>query len=424
MRKGFLFDHNRCVGCGACKAGCFNENGWPLNVRDIFVKSDMTCSAVMTINLSLACNHCENAECMEGCPASCYSRDELTGAVIIDDKKCLGCKYCTWNCPYDAPRFDNVRKTIVKCNFCVDRLKDGFSPACSLACPTGALRFGEINTDNQVNTLPWFPDKDLRPALGFTGDKVVKPLRIIPGNLFDDDIIPDLAAKILTGENWSLVAFSFLSTLSVSVVVASLINGVFPGILVLAPLLVLAAGSSIFHLGKWKRAWRAVNNIRRSPLSREILFFLTFSCVAVSAILFRFFLLMPLSSVLGLILLLAIDSVYLFSDNRKQVLLHSGQAFVSALLIVSFVTGMKFPFIFIAAIKLSSSFYLFSLQKESGILTVIRFIRMVLLLLSGAGFISGRSYPGPEILVLLLLGELLDRLLFYADFSPPNIKRQ
>jgi Fe-S-cluster-containing dehydrogenase component/DMSO reductase anchor subunit len=422
MRKGFLFDHNRCVGCGACKAGCFNENGWPVNVRDIFIKDEMTSSSVITMNLSMGCNHCETAECMQGCPASCFSRDELSGAVIIDDNKCLGCKYCIWNCPYDAPKFDKIGKTIVKCNFCVNRLRDGYSPACTLACPTGALGFGEIKTFSPENTKTWFPDKDLNPAIQFRGKTAIKPLKIIPGNLFGEEIPEDSQSNVFMDENRSLAVFSFIATLSVSVVVTSLLKGVFPGLLVLAPLLILAVVSSMFHLGKWTRAWRAVNNFKTSPLSREIFFFLAFSCCSVAAILLRIRLLMPVSSVLGLILLLTVDRVYSFADNRKQVLLHSGQTFISSLLIISFVSGMMIPFIFISLIRISSSFYIFSHRNDSGKLLVMRYIRIALLVLAGAAFISGRSHPGPEILVLLLAGELLDRLLFYADFSPLNIK--
>jgi Fe-S-cluster-containing dehydrogenase component/DMSO reductase anchor subunit len=422
MRKGFLFDHNRCVGCGACKAGCFIENGWPLNVREIFIKSEMTTSSVMTMNLSMACNHCETAECMQGCPASCFSRDKLSGAVIVDGNKCLGCKYCTWNCPYDAPKFDKIGKTIIKCNFCVNRLSDGYSPACTLACPTGALGFGEIKTFSHVNTKTWFPDKDLNPAIEFRGKTALKPLIVIPGSLFEEEITEDSQSNVLMNENRSLAVFSFIATLSVSVVVTSFLKGVFPGLLVLAPLLILAVVSSMFHLGKWSRAWRAVNNFKQSPLSREILFFLAFSCSSISAILFQIPLLMPVSSVLGLILLLTVDRVYSFADNRKQVLVHSGQTFISALMIISFVSGMMIPLIFIAAIRIFSSFYIFSHRKDPGKLLVMRYIRIVLLLLAAAAFILGRSHPGPEILVLLLAGELLDRLLFYADFKPLNIK--
>jgi DMSO reductase anchor subunit len=52
----------------------------------------------------------------------------------------------------------------------------------------------------------------------------------------------------------------------------------------------------------------------------------------------------------------------------------------------------------------------------------MRYARIALLFLAGAGFVSGRAYPGPEVLVLLLAGELLDRILFYSDFTPLNIK--
>jgi Fe-S-cluster-containing dehydrogenase component/DMSO reductase anchor subunit len=422
MRKGFIFDQNRCVGCGACKAGCFIENGWPVSVREIFTETILDSSFRTVTNLSMACNHCENAACMNGCPASCYTRDKLSGAVLIDEDKCIGCKYCTWNCPYDAPKFDEVRKIIVKCNFCTSRLTEGFYPACSIACPTGALSFNDLGSDYQANDLKWLPYKNLNPSIEFTGFQVPKPLRIIPGNLFDkaDSVIPEEEWKI--GDKWSLLAFSFIATLSVSVVASSLLKGVFPGVMTLAPLLILAFALSLFHLGRWSRAWRAVTNFPGSPLSREIFIFVLYSCVSMAAAVLRIPFLMPVSAITGLLLLVTIDSVYLFSDNRKQVYLHSGQTFSSALLLISFASGMLIPFIFIAIVKLVSLFYLLSLRKRKRTLEVLRFFRIAALILTGAILIRGDINPAGMTLILLLSGEFADRLLFYADFSPLNMK--
>ncbi len=70
---------------------------------------------------------------MKNCPALAYTRDKETGAIIHHAEACIGCKYCTWTCPYDAPKFNEATKIVEKCNFCVDRISDGKQPACAQA---------------------------------------------------------------------------------------------------------------------------------------------------------------------------------------------------------------------------------------------------------------------------------------------------
>ena len=135
MRKGFIFDHNKCVGCGACMASCILENRWTVYPRYVYTYNSEALSSLPLVNLSLACNHCEEPVCLKGCPSGSYFRESLTGAIVIDDRKCIGCRYCQWNCPYDAPKFDDKKKVIGKCNLCYSGLTEGRSPACTNACP-------------------------------------------------------------------------------------------------------------------------------------------------------------------------------------------------------------------------------------------------------------------------------------------------
>jgi molybdopterin-containing oxidoreductase family iron-sulfur binding subunit len=86
--------------------------------------------------------------------------------VIIDVKKCIGCKYCIIACPYGArsafqgkvsyfegqkTAFEEEREkdhmpgTAEKCDFCVDRLSEGQEPACVRACVGDARIFGDLN---------------------------------------------------------------------------------------------------------------------------------------------------------------------------------------------------------------------------------------------------------------------------------------
>lgn len=104
--------------------------------------------------------------------------------------------------------------------------------------------------------------------------------------------------------------------------------------------------------------------------------------------------------------------------------MHSGQTFLSALLIVSFFTGIVLPFIFIALIKLAASAYSLSINKINNINFVIRFLRIALLLVTGVSLVSEISYPDPVISSIFLTGELIDRIIFYIDFSPVNINTE
>jgi Fe-S-cluster-containing dehydrogenase component/DMSO reductase anchor subunit len=421
MRKGFIFDHNKCVNCNACSASCILENGWKVHPRSIYSYNSEAEYLIPVINLSLACNHCEKASCMNGCPASAYSRDSVTGAIIIDERKCIGCKYCQWNCPYDAPKYDNEKRTIVKCNLCYTGLYDGRQPACSSACPTGALRFDQLSEPVKKGWYLWFPDKKLNPAIEFTGSYNNSPLRIIPFNKLSEAVKkPEIQRKNINNEI-SLVIFSFLATISVSILIFSFVRGVYPLNSIFIPVSFLPGFISLFHLGKKLRLWRSVMNLKNSPLSREIASYLGYTLVAFTMVLIRTPGLLLASLIAGLILLFFIDNVYYYSDKRQMVFLHSGQTFITALLIGSFLSGMVLPFVFIAAIKLGISlFRLYSNNLKSKYYE-IRFMRIAFLSISGISLVSHISYPELPVIIIFIIGELLDRIIFYIDFNPMSI---
>lgn len=422
MGKGFLFDHNKCVACNSCSAACILENGWSIHAREVFTYNPEVSLSLPLTNISLACNHCEKPVCLEGCPSSVYSRHLITGAVIVSDFKCIGCSYCEWNCPYGAPKFDTDKRIIGKCNLCYTRLVDGHLPACSDACPTGALNFGDLDKQEVQNLYSLLPDKNLNPAIRFTGNQNISVLRIIPEKTFKsaNRETNQATVKPLT-KDWSLVIFSFLSTISVSTIISSVIKGVFPD-KILFLLTIIAAGIvSFFHLGSKFRAWKAVSNLRTSPLSREITLFLLYSSVSSIAVLSEIPVLLISSAVIGLLFLFSIDRVYTFSDNRKSLFLHSGQTFLTALLIASYFSGAILPFIFVTVIKLAISVSNILISRSRGNYFVLRFLRIALLLIICASFISDVSQPHIILISLFLTGELFDRIIFYIDFKPLNI---
>lgn len=122
-------------------------------------------------------------------------------------------------------------------------------------------------------------------------------------------------------------------------------------------------------------------------------------------------------------MLIIVDTVYIYADKRKKMMFHSGQTFLSGLLIVSFLTANVIPFIFIALIKLVTSVNNILTQKISSVNFSIRFLRIALLLITGISLISGLNKGDTLIISLFLTGELFDRIIFYIDFDPDNINK-
>lgn len=398
------------------------ENKWKIKARKIFTYNNETSPLLEVINLSMACNHCESAACMDGCPANAYHRDHLSGAVLIEAEKCLGCNYCKWNCPFDAPETDLLSKEIRKCNLCRDLVIEGGVPACTSACPTGALSYGDVpeTTDNKI--IKWFPGNDLNPALNIIRGFRNAPTEIVPDNLFNsDNIVTNSKARGISQE-WSLVAFTFLSMISVALIISFLITGNGPEPLLFSSIILAAGIFSSFHLSKKTRSWRALRNIFQSPLSREVLLYVLFLTLSIlSAISSNIWLLLA-ASIAGLIFLLSIDAVYTFSDKRKVTFFHSGQTFISGLLTVSFFAGLTIPFMFVGLLKSASMTYHFIQNRGVVLHFGFRFFRLSALFFTAFTLLTSHNLYDPFIWLLFLAGELTDRVLFYLDFEPGNIK--
>lgn len=108
------------------------------------------------------CNHCDNPPCVRVCPTQATWR-RADGLVMMDEHRCIGCRYCTVACPYSARSFNweepgphikdlnpdfpkRTRGVVEKCTFCAERLAVGGQPLCVEACRrTGAsaLIFGD-----------------------------------------------------------------------------------------------------------------------------------------------------------------------------------------------------------------------------------------------------------------------------------------
>lgn len=167
MRYGMVIDLKRCVGCNSCTIACRGEHGTPPGIQYHRVNKyevGTYPNAKMKF-LPMPCMHCKDPACLKVCPTGAtYKRED--GIVMIDQKKCMGCRYCIVACPYhmrqfmhkidsyfpgDTTPYENAKQTefdkgtVVKCDFCVERLAEGKKPACVHTCPAQARYFGDLD---------------------------------------------------------------------------------------------------------------------------------------------------------------------------------------------------------------------------------------------------------------------------------------
>jgi anaerobic dimethyl sulfoxide reductase subunit B (iron-sulfur subunit) len=149
MDKTIYLDLELCVGCGACAVACMDQNdiypekGQPAFRRIYRVEGGEYPNAGIQY-ISAACVHCEDSPCVIGCPTGAITKDDRTGAIVVNETLCIGCHSCALACPFGVPRYDQDDK-MQKCNLCIERVEAGLEPACVRVCPMGALKFDSPN---------------------------------------------------------------------------------------------------------------------------------------------------------------------------------------------------------------------------------------------------------------------------------------
>jgi Fe-S-cluster-containing dehydrogenase component len=135
-------DQKRCIGCRACEIHCKTEKGLPVGPRlcQIVEVGPRVIKQVPRIHFQfMPCFHCEKASCVSACPTGAMNRREEDGIVFVDRETCVGCKTCIISCPWGVPQWDEETGTVVKCDYCKDRIDAGLEPACVTGCTTKAL---------------------------------------------------------------------------------------------------------------------------------------------------------------------------------------------------------------------------------------------------------------------------------------------
>ena len=286
----FHFDMSRCVGCQCCVVACNEQNNNPSSVtwRRVGEIEGGVYPQTKRYHLSMACNHCLDPSCLTGCPTDAYVKDAATGVVKHKAEECIGCQYCTWNCPYGVPQFNPERNIVTKCDMCHARLADGMAPACVGACPEKAIRIEKVSVaqwreDHTQANAPHVPEsaltisttritlpKDMPEEMLKANRHHVQPEKPHFSLIFMTVLTQLAAGGFLTlwlGDLFSHV-FDFLKPLQNFLVFGAC------GILAVTG---IALSASMFHLGRPLHAYKALRMWRRSWLSREVLFFSLFS---------------------------------------------------------------------------------------------------------------------------------------------------
>ncbi len=419
MRRGFEFDSALCIGCNACNAACMLENGFQPGTRSIFTWNSNVLPLLSVINLSMACNHCEKPSCLEGCPAKAYTLDS-TGAVIHHQERCMGCRYCTWRCPYDAPKINVAKGFIEKCHFCIDRTNEGIEPACVTSCPTGALRVTGSD-DFPLTGAEWFPDTGIKPAIRLSGFSEKSLPLIIPAVVEEEEYLPQASVTKLIRE-WSLLIFSLLVIAASALLIASALKDSAPAGKLPAIMLTGALIISFAHLGERTNAWRALFNIASSPLSREILMVTVLTILAYLNWLSPGMINPVFLAVIALLTLISADLVYFAVDRSTALKLHSGQAFYSGIFMATWFIVPATIFLIFSLLATISVIKRYRSTEKGQLIRSLYYFRAMSI---PAVFLL--LYPGNDITtiiaaVIFLTGIAADRALFYDDFNPVNIK--
>jgi sulfite dehydrogenase (quinone) subunit SoeB len=191
-KLGLVIDLDICVGCQACATSCkeWNAQGYSAPLVDenpygadpfgpwlnrVHTYEVGDGPDARTVHFPRSCLHCEEPACVTVCPTGASYKRAEDGIVLVNPDTCIGCKLCSWACPYGAREYDYLDGVMKKCTLCVDRIynehlaEEDRVPACVRACPTGARAFGDLgDPDSAVSkNVAARGGFDLMPEMGY-----------------------------------------------------------------------------------------------------------------------------------------------------------------------------------------------------------------------------------------------------------------
>lgn len=167
-----IIDLSRCKNARKCTDACQKMHHLTPDREWLKVLKMQDAETTAPYWMPKPCFHCDKPPCVKVCPVDAtYKRTD--GIVLVDNERCIGCRFCMAACPYSARVFnwgepelpENVKDltyspetsvpsrigTVEKCDFCPDMLRKGKLPHCVPACPNGVFYFGDMNEDTVTN---------------------------------------------------------------------------------------------------------------------------------------------------------------------------------------------------------------------------------------------------------------------------------
>jgi molybdopterin-containing oxidoreductase family iron-sulfur binding subunit len=167
-----VLDLSRCDGCGKCTEACGKMHFIPPDRQWIPVLVMRESRKTAPYYFPRPCFHCDQPPCTKVCPVNATYKTQ-DGTVLVDNERCIGCRFCIAACPYGVrvfnwgkppavnsergynPQWGYPRQmgTVEKCDFCPDHGAAGELPACSSGCPMGVIYYGDENEDAVTNSF-------------------------------------------------------------------------------------------------------------------------------------------------------------------------------------------------------------------------------------------------------------------------------
>jgi Fe-S-cluster-containing hydrogenase component 2 len=135
MEKALVINPEKCTGCHSCEMVCslIHDKECNLNLSRIGIMK--TGGGGSNENIPMVCQQCRDPFCADACVMGAISRNEQTGALVVNEDLCVGCKTCVVACPLGGVLYHWIKECAMKCDLC-----EG-DPQCVKACLYGALEF-------------------------------------------------------------------------------------------------------------------------------------------------------------------------------------------------------------------------------------------------------------------------------------------
>ena len=147
MQKSLYIDPAKCTSCLQCEMACSLENTGVYNPSQSRIK--VFSFEEEGRKVPYTCTQCDEAWCMQSCPTDAIKLDKLTGAKVVEEDTCVGCKVCTISCPFGTVNYVAETGKVAKCDLC------GGDPECAKACPTEAITFVDSNWTGLERMRAW-----------------------------------------------------------------------------------------------------------------------------------------------------------------------------------------------------------------------------------------------------------------------------